>query len=84
MEKRVLYQFTVEGIGSFPIDMLRYDECFPDDQESASKIANSISHSYSVPQDGEIYLAAWHPKGWEPTKKRWESFLWKVVRIRLQ
>ena len=84
MEERVIHRFIVKGTGSFPIDMLRYDQCFPDDQESAAKIANSVYHSRMATQDGEICLAAWRLIGWEPTKKRWESFLWKVVEIRSQ
>ena len=26
------YEFSVEGDGTFPLDMLRYDECWPSDE----------------------------------------------------
>ena len=78
METRILHRFAVKGVGSFPVDMLRYDCCFPDDQDSAAKIMNSMSHSFSPKRDGKIYLAAYHPKGWQPTTARWSSFLWEV------
>ncbi len=79
MESRMLHTFTVEGKGHFPIDMLRYDECFPNDQNSAAAIANSQWGDGNV----KIHLAAWQPKRWKPTEKRWESFLWKIIQTRV-
>jgi hypothetical protein len=35
--------FTVGGRGTFPIDMLRHDECFPRTQESTAQIIRAMS-----------------------------------------
>lgn len=60
-------EFTVEGSGPFPIDMLRYDLCWPAKE----------AHSYHllITDDRRIVL-----KGLKlPTTRRWESFGWRVV-----
>lgn len=33
-----LYEFTVEGSGLFPFDMLRYDQCWPKSQNGSAAI----------------------------------------------
>ena len=60
--------FTVEGSSPFPIDMLRYDLCWPAKADDAAWIPRSGSGRH-------INL-----KGLKtPTIGRWESFGWKVV-----
>jgi hypothetical protein len=71
-------QFTVEGRGAFPVDMLRYDCCFPDDQGSAMRIQIGARQgdSYSV----KLSIFA-RTKAVAPTTARWQSFGWRVTEI---
>ena len=67
---KVLYEYSVRGDGQFPIDMLRYDSCWPatqDDVANITYLANAKDHI--------IKLRSYR----EPTEARWESFRWKVV-----
>lgn len=63
-------EFVVEGRGEFPLDMLRYDRCWP----------ASIDDTLRIPRDHlaidrQIGLAGLKV----PTAARWASFGWKVV-----
>lgn len=66
------YMFTVMGAGGFPMDMLRYDECFPHTGGDAEKFRGSRT------ERREIVLCAYHEPGWEPEAMRWSSFGWPV------
>ena len=69
--------FTVRGYGAFPIDMLRYDSCFPWSPRDAEAISNK-EYLRSVE------LATRHQlKGDERivTKERWASFQWPGISI---
>lgn len=74
---RSLFEFTVEGKGEFPFDMLRYDQCWPADSESAGAIA--------TPETLETYRAKRRVRlnvvkpSRAPTVDRWASFMWKLV-----
>lgn len=69
-------EFTVEGTGPFPIDMLRYDECWPaGEAHDAAAIANTF-HPRNIGAPWRITLKS--RKLDAPTYKRWESFSWKV------
>ena len=69
-------RFIVEGKGSFPIDMLRYDHCYPSDMDSILALANRGSSR-------RVTLGTAHPTkaltGITPA--RWESFGWRVVSV---
>jgi len=65
-------RFTVIGKLGFPLDMLRYDSCYPADQESVAQIYDSIvDRDYKKPYRVTLL-------GSGPTVARWKSFLWKV------
>lgn len=70
-----LTNFTVEGAGRFPLDMLRYDSCFPLRQEDVSRIDDRNRERVTVK------LAMYHATS-KPniTDARWSSFGWSVVR----
>lgn len=68
------HQFTVHGAGKFPLDMLRYDECWPLTGEDAAAIASGDRHHRS------ITLVTENRSG--PTQGRWGSFSWPVLRTR--
>lgn len=65
---------VVVGFGEFPLDMLRYDGCYPESQEAVA---------HAVNRDGSRAVVVARPvgKNQQPifTDARWESFLWKVV-----
>jgi hypothetical protein len=75
--------FVVEGMSSFPIDMLRYDHCWPSTSEDASTITELLAHKFvqksdkgpqrvTLQRDSEL-------KHTQPTEARWKSFGWTVV-----
>lgn len=57
-------RFYVRGRGHFPLDMLRYDECWPATGEDAAKMDEKDLRT--------IQLATIT----RPTKARWSSFPW--------
>jgi hypothetical protein len=73
-----LYEFTVEGRGFFPIDMLRYDACWPMTQEDVCRMTLDGTTRGMMPADRpavKVRMASHR----EPTAARWASFGWKVV-----
>ena len=68
MNRRITY--TVQGRGTFPIDMLRYDGAHPVDQESVEAIEN-IHRGHGLRQ---VRLEADRC-----TVGRWNSFLWGIT-----
>lgn len=72
-------EFTVTGNGNFPIDMLRYDSCFPYNSEDVAKIECRV---FSDTRQ-TIRLAKYALKrDTMPTTLRWQSFLWSVSDIK--
>ena len=79
-------EFTVEGEGEFPLDMLRYDRCSPFDSTDANAIGADPFDVRS--EDGPrtvklIRFTEGKGKNYNdnPTARRWESFGWKVVKV---
>jgi len=76
-----LYHFTVEGKGYFPLDMLRYDECYPAKSVDATTIMECGMPKYLTDRV-RIVLTHKHSRShWEPTTARWKSFGWDVVEV---
>lgn len=65
--------FTVIGGGAFPLDMLRYDNCWPSGPDDAGKIADSIEL-----KTGRREITLRTNLMSVPTASRWNSFGWKV------
>lgn len=75
-EKMYYHKFVVAGQGEFPYDMLRRDQCFPFDTESAMALRHDVSYTRRVT------LCSWsNRKNWFPNHLRWESFGWSVIKI---
>jgi hypothetical protein len=75
-----LIRFKVKGNFNFPLDMLRYDACFPVYPEAPANIQYSMETR--SPEGYEIELAHWAPNAnWTPTVDRWSSFGWYVTEI---
>jgi hypothetical protein len=82
-------RFTVTGVGAFPMDMLRYDRCFPDRSQDAMNISLSLARATDAHQklnmSTEPYtvtLLKYHrtKKDAQITTDRWTSFGWTVVQ----
>lgn len=72
--------FTVEGTYPFPVDMLRYDACYPLTSHDAVQMAAMIQfprRADSKDRPRQVTLRT-HAYG-RPTVGRWESFGWHVV-----
>lgn len=66
-------RFTVTGFGEFPIDMLRYDCCFPENESDSGRIAPRNYGQRSVKLARTVERKSDHP-----TQARWQSFGWSV------
>lgn len=66
---KVVHDFAVEGSGEFPIDMLRYDRCWPAAEAQVPYLTASRSGRRHVLLTGLQ----------EPTQARWQSFGWRVL-----
>lgn len=71
-------RFTVEGRGTFPLDMLRYDACFPRTPEAVVKMKGD-----SNAPTRSVDLLKHHKTKDHPniTPQRWGSFGWGVLTI---
>jgi len=68
------------GLAVFPIDMLRYDRCFPEDCASAAKIDFAMHRK--LEPDAPIMVACYRPTKASPwTVERWSSFGWQCKPI---
>lgn len=69
--------FTVTGMGHFPLDMLRYDHCWPAYEREMYLINN-----HEDPRSRSITIARRvDTKNEMPTIERWDSFGWTVSQI---
>jgi hypothetical protein len=70
-----IYSFKVEGGGAFPLDMLRYDRCWPAPSQDVALIIEPPKgfKPYSV----ELHSTINH----FPTEARWNSFGWRVIEV---
>lgn len=63
--------FKVTGRGQFPLDMLRYDGCWPARPEDVELMRGDVR---SQPRTISLVTISHHA----PTAGRWESFGWTV------
>lgn len=66
------WTFVVEGQGSFPMDMLRYDRCTPYQSEDVHWMEGKAHRS-------AMMVSHVGP----PTPERWQSFGWSVDMVKL-
>lgn len=73
--------FVVEGRGDFPFDMLRYDECWPADGNSAINLVRKSKEDRAPGETTfrQVCLRTSISRNVHP--KRWDSFNWKVVKV---
>lgn len=73
MARKTVCDFTVTGTFPFPLDMLRYDTCYPADHESVVAIEESIQRV-----NYRTYTVKLRSRVSAPTQERWHSFQWTV------
>ena len=71
-------EFTVSGCGVFPFDMLRYDHCWPADQESAVSLDCGTRPEERKEVRTIRLRMVTERKDVLPTIDRWKSFQWTV------
>lgn len=78
--KRVEFQARAASPGrEFPIDMLRYDGCFPSTEQDSYKIMRSLRRE--EPMTDAVLLQAVCRDGqpFRPNLDRWHSFGWELT-----
>ncbi len=70
----LIRRFTVSGRGEFPLDMLRYDCCWPRTSEDSALMGASgerhvVLNRYTEGRHGPV-----------ATEGRWRSFCWDVIK----
>jgi len=75
------FEYSVEGVGDFPLDMLRHDCAYPADQESVAAIMAGLRWAASRRRSREILLVRLVSHR-APTSQRWRSFGWTVTAAR--
>ena len=67
---RTRYEYVVTGRGEFPMDMLRYDCCWPLSSSDVAKLDSGLVHSSREPRS--VIMASYT----KPTIEHWASFGW--------
>lgn len=73
-----LYRFTVTGRGTFPYDMLRYDQAWPLSQ-AVPYLSQDRMEQYAESRTQPVRLE-FMSLGL-PTHDRWASFGWFVIQV---
>jgi hypothetical protein len=72
------FRFTVMGKGMFPYDMLRSDQCWPADTQSAMTIPTPDTAEERREPREVVLTSRQIRKHWLPEFGRWASFGWFV------
>ena len=72
------FEYAVEGVGDFPLDMLRHDCAYPADQESVAAIMAGLRWAASRKRSREL-LVVRLVSDRAPTSERWRAFGWTVT-----
>jgi hypothetical protein len=75
---RYIHTARVQGVGEFPLDMLRYDRCTPHREEDSARIP--IDSRRTAGEWVEIQ-AATDSKVVPWTVARWHSFGWRIEHL---
>lgn len=73
------HKFTVAGHGQFPMDMLRYDSCFPHSPDDVRGLESPTPGTAGSRAPREVTLIHHDHRSWLPTEGRWNSFGWRVL-----
>ena len=75
---RFEHKFKVRGQRAFPIDMLRYDRCWPATRQDSRQIERFVK------QEGDAtgcvgLLSVSEESHWRPASDRWRTFGWPML-----
>ena len=74
---RFEHKFIVTGQSPFPVDMLRFDSCFPETAKDSAVIQSSLQNP--EPENRSVRLVCVvHRKSWRPAADRWRARGWAV------
>lgn len=74
---KYIQTFVVQGSLPFPVDMLRYDSCYPKTTEDAMQIVSrDLLGTKTVTLQRQVDY-----KKDQPTVDRWRSFGWLVTLV---
>jgi hypothetical protein len=71
------FEYSVEGLGDFPLDMLRHDCAYPADEESVAAITAGLRWAATRKRARELLLVRLVSHR-APTVERWRAFGWTV------
>ena len=72
------FEFAVEGVGDFPLDMLRHDCAYPADKESVAAIMSGLAWAAARNRSRQM-LVVRLVSDRAPSSERWHSFGWTVT-----
>lgn len=75
MARPTVYEFEVQGSGTFPVDMLRYDCCWP-----AREMEDSYRGIGEPDPSAPVRTVRLHTIRETATNGRWASFGWIVTK----
>lgn len=71
-----IYRATFQGMGTFPFDMLRYDDCWPESPDDALNIGvTPVNRRYrerrrvTVVAHNDFAIERWMSFGWAPVPR---------------
>ncbi len=76
---KVLQRRNLGYPSAFPVSMLRYDKCYPADENSAALIAHTMDRRINSINFIEIPITLTSHDKHAPHVGRWLSFGWKIV-----
>lgn len=84
-----VFEFTVEGTGEFPFDMLAHDACYPTTTEDAMAMLLALPRRWprrGVMADSDeprkVHRIRLASAAHRPAVDRWKSFGWSVNDVR--
>jgi hypothetical protein len=82
-----IFQFTVEGPGEFPFDMLARDACYPMTTDDAMAMLLAFprrfrpSRRFEGAQEPKVHRIQLASAAGPPTIEGWRSFGWSVTQV---
>lgn len=81
MREGAEFQYVVEGVGLFPLDMLRKDEAAPVGDDDRAVVDAASAEPGDEAARGRHRVKLRSRARFAPVTDRWESFGWRVVEV---
>lgn len=75
------FTVTPKYATTFPIDMLRYDTCYPHSMEDVNRISSAMRRVPNIGEESVTLRRIVDTKTRKPTNDRWLSFGWEVIKV---